>query len=187
MTSRRPQVAWERQGWVFSGPEVPFDGRIDRLRWPARNGILPWDEPTGAGSSTVAGNGSTIRIGDAERDQAISSLGDHFAAGRLTREEFDERSDTALRARVGADLEPLFADLPQPGVALAHRSGPGRHQGTFPRGVNPMLLPLFWLLPLMLVAVVIGAMVLSSPWIVWAFLWVFMFSGFWGRRHYRHR
>ena len=39
MSSRRPQVAWERQGWVFSGPEVPFDGRIDRLRWPAPNGL----------------------------------------------------------------------------------------------------------------------------------------------------
>lgn len=186
MSSRRPQVAWERQGWVFSGPEVPFDGRIDRLRWPAPNGLVARDEPDSMAPSTSVESG-TVRIGDAERDQAISSLGDHFAAGRLTREEFDERSDTAMRARIGADLEPLFVDLPQPAVAFAHRSGPGRQPGPFRRGVNPMLLPLFWLLPMLLVGAVVGAMVLSSPWILWVFLWVFMFSGFWGRRHLRHR
>ena len=176
MSTRRPQVAWERQGWVLSGPEVPFDGRSGPPRWS-----------TGAENGSSGGNASSVRIGDAERDQAVSSLGDHFAAGRITREEFDERSDAAMQARVGTDLEPLFADLPQPAAALAHRSGPGREPGPFPRGVNPMLLPLFWLLPMLLVAAVVGAMVLSSPWILWAFLWVFMFSGFWGRRHFRHR
>jgi hypothetical protein len=53
-----------------------------------------------------------VRIGDAERDAAVSSLGEHFAAGRLTHEEFDERLDLAWAARTQADLDPLFADLP---------------------------------------------------------------------------
>src|SRR3954470_5745945 len=53
-----------------------------------------------------------VRIGDAEREAAASSLGEHFAAGRLTHDEFDERLEQAWAARVGADLEPLFADLP---------------------------------------------------------------------------
>jgi len=52
-----------------------------------------------------------IRIGDAERDQAVSLLGDHFAAGRLNREELDERIDQAIQAKFSTDLQPLFADL----------------------------------------------------------------------------
>lgn len=53
------------------------------------------------------------RIGDAERDAAIQALGEHFAAGRITQQEFDERADTAMRARTDAELRPLFADLPR--------------------------------------------------------------------------
>ena len=64
-----------------------------------------WARPTGP-----------VRIGDAERDSAVSALGDHFAAGRLTREEFDERIDKAMQARFQSDLQPLFADLPGPAV-----------------------------------------------------------------------
>jgi Domain of unknown function (DUF1707) len=53
-----------------------------------------------------------IRVSDAERDQAVAELSEHFQAGRLTQEEFDERSGRALRARTGADLGGLFTDLP---------------------------------------------------------------------------
>ena len=54
------------------------------------------------------------RIGDAEREAAVSALGEHYAAGRLTREEFDERAELAWAARTGSQLWPLFADLPRP-------------------------------------------------------------------------
>jgi hypothetical protein len=54
-----------------------------------------------------------VRIGDAERDRAVAALGDHFAAGRLTNEEFEQRMEQAIKARFNEDLEPLFADLPQ--------------------------------------------------------------------------
>jgi hypothetical protein len=53
-----------------------------------------------------------IRVSDAERDQAAAELGEHYQAGRLTLEEFDDRSSRALRARTGSDLVALFADLP---------------------------------------------------------------------------
>ena len=33
----------------------------------------------------------------------------------------------------------------------------------------------------MLIGVIIAAVLLSAPWIIWAFLWVFMCGGFWGR------
>lgn len=53
-----------------------------------------------------------IRVSDAERDLAVAELGEHFQAGRLTQDEFDERSGHALVARTGADLSTLFTDLP---------------------------------------------------------------------------
>jgi len=34
---------------------------------------------------------SDIRVSDAERDQAIAELSEHFQAGRLTQDEFDDR------------------------------------------------------------------------------------------------
>lgn len=39
-------------------------------------------------------------------------LGRQFAEGRLTPEEFSERSAAVSSATTRADLEPLFADLP---------------------------------------------------------------------------
>jgi uncharacterized protein DUF1707 len=53
-----------------------------------------------------------IRVSDADRDQAIAELSEHFQAGRLTQEEFEERSGAALQARTGDDLAALFPDLP---------------------------------------------------------------------------
>jgi hypothetical protein len=53
-----------------------------------------------------------IRVSDAERDQAVAELSEHFQAGRLTSDEFGERSGRALEARTGADLNGLFTDLP---------------------------------------------------------------------------
>jgi hypothetical protein len=54
-----------------------------------------------------------IRVSDAERDQAVAELSEHYQAGRLTLEEFDDRSNLALRARTGSDLSALFTDLPK--------------------------------------------------------------------------
>ena len=53
-----------------------------------------------------------LRASDADRDLAIAELSEHFQTGRLTRDEFDERSARALRARTGRELSELFADLP---------------------------------------------------------------------------
>ena len=55
-----------------------------------------------------------IRIGTAEREQAVTALGDHFAQGRLEPHEFEERMSAAYAARTAADLDRLFDDLPRP-------------------------------------------------------------------------
>lgn len=53
-----------------------------------------------------------MRIGTAEREEAVAVLGDHFSAGRLTLVEFDDRVALAMEARTRGDLAPLFDDLP---------------------------------------------------------------------------
>jgi hypothetical protein len=54
-----------------------------------------------------------IRVSDADRDQAVAELSEHFQTGRLTQDEFDDRTGSALQARTGADLAGLFTDLPR--------------------------------------------------------------------------
>ena len=56
---------------------------------------------------------SAIRVSDTERDQAVAELTEHYQAGRLTLEEFDDRSGQALQAKTGSDLGALFTDLPK--------------------------------------------------------------------------
>ena len=53
-----------------------------------------------------------VRVADADREHAITLLGDHAAAGRLSAEELDERSDRVLAARTRGELDEPFADLP---------------------------------------------------------------------------
>jgi hypothetical protein len=58
---------------------------------------------------------AAIRVGDAERDEVARQLREHYAAGRLTSEEFEERLGACLAARTGGDLARLTADLPRLG------------------------------------------------------------------------
>jgi hypothetical protein len=64
-----------------------------------------------------------IRVSDAERDQAVAELSEHFQAGRVTQEEFEDRSGRALQARTRSELSELFTDLPPLGTVLAPSSG----------------------------------------------------------------
>ena len=55
----------------------------------------------------------SLRVSDADRDRAIAELSEHYQAGRLTTEEFEDRTGRALQARTTADLAALFTDLPR--------------------------------------------------------------------------
>lgn len=63
-----------------------------------------------------------LRVSDADRDRALSELSGAFEAGRITADEFGQRSGQALRARTGKELSSLLADLPPDGVRPAHRA-----------------------------------------------------------------
>lgn len=149
-----------------------FPGRVGL---PPGNALWVWPMPYGPMESRPT-HRVPVRIGDAERDRAIASLGDHFAAGRLTAEEFDQRMDQALKARFNEDLEPLFADLPrtvEPDVQSNSNRRPDLHLAW-----SAML----WMAPLIVIFAVIAAVVLSAPWLVWVFLWVFLITGLFRRR-----
>jgi len=63
-----------------------------------------------------------LRVSDADRDRAVSELSEAFQAGRITAEEFGQRSGQALAARTGQELTALLTDLP-PGRVPAVRTG----------------------------------------------------------------
>ena len=60
-----------------------------------------------------------LRIGDAERDEAIEALREHHSLGRLDAVEFEERMEKALKARLQRELLELFTDLPDPKPQLS--------------------------------------------------------------------
>jgi len=54
-----------------------------------------------------------VRASDVERDAAAAALQEHFAQGRLTLDELQERLDSVLAARTHGQLDQLFADMPR--------------------------------------------------------------------------
>jgi Domain of unknown function (DUF1707) len=65
------------------------------------------------------------RVSDANRDHAVSELSEAFQAGRITADEFEQRSGRALSARTGKELTDLFTDLQKDNVPAA-RTAAGR-------------------------------------------------------------
>lgn len=53
-----------------------------------------------------------LRAADRDRDEVAELLREQYAQGRLTMEEFDERSTAAVSARTMGELRALTADLP---------------------------------------------------------------------------
>jgi hypothetical protein len=57
--------------------------------------------------------GYNVRVGDAEREAVAAQLREHYADGRLTLEELNERLDQAFAAKTKTDLNTVMRDLPQ--------------------------------------------------------------------------
>jgi Domain of unknown function (DUF1707) len=106
-----------------------------------------------------------IRTSDADRERVTARLRDHFAEGRLTREELDERVTAALNARTFGELRRVLVDLPEPAPVLAPRAG-GPPLAVRRRG--PGILPL---VALMLLAVIVLP---GAGWVFFAALQMFL-------------
>jgi hypothetical protein len=60
----------------------------------------------------MAPSSDNLRVGDAEREAVAAELREHYAQGRLSIEDFNERLDAAYAARTRGDLDKLISDLP---------------------------------------------------------------------------
>jgi len=106
-----------------------------------------------------------IRTSDADREQVTARLRDHYAEGRLTHEELDERITASLSAKTFGELRQVLADLPGPKLAAYQPKRPASSAGYRPPVMFRRRPRLFPLLVLALLAVVLfsgaGAAVLA--------------------------
>jgi Domain of unknown function (DUF1707)/Cell wall-active antibiotics response 4TMS YvqF len=75
---------------------------------------------------------ASLRVSDDDREQVVAVLREHLLAGRLTLEEFSERVEAALRARVAGDLTRVQDDLPE---VFTGTAGPRRPAARFTAAV----------------------------------------------------
>jgi ferric-dicitrate binding protein FerR (iron transport regulator) len=121
-----------------------------------------------------------LRIGDAEREQAASDLGEHYAQGRITTDEHRERLDQIWAARTRRELDPVFADLP--GRPFPTRPATPARPAPRRPGWRRIPAPLLVLLAV-LVAV---AVVTRLPWVLIAVgAWFLLSRGRCGARTHR--
>jgi len=81
--------------------------------------------------------GNEMRVGDAEREGVAAELREHYASGRLTLDELNERIDKTFAAKTRGDLNALMTDLPsrRPGGAAGlPEAGPTGDSGPFGAG-----------------------------------------------------
>lgn len=95
--------------------------------------------PGGDGEPAKPPRPHALRIGDAERDAAAADLGEHYAAGRLTLDELNERLDAVFSSKTFGQLTRIMADLPGPGrLPWRGRTGDGfPYDGHFMMGGRP--------------------------------------------------
>jgi len=105
-----------------------------------------------------------LRAGDADRDAILTQLTEHFGAGRLTAEEFDERSGQALTARTFGELNELMCDLPRIRDPLPEHRPPPAPRGT---GYLDALIPVG-----VAIAFVTSAVTIGTPHHDWFPWWI---------------
>ena len=114
-----------------------------------------------------------IRASDADRERVTARLRDHYAEGRLTAEELDERTSAALNAKTFGDLRRVMTDLPDPLLMPAGAPGP-QPPGTsgtpwLARRRGPRFAPLL-LLVLLFVVLAPG----PGAWVLFGFFKLFL-------------
>lgn len=131
-----------------------------------------------------------IRVSDADRDRVAARLRDHFAEGRLTPGELDQRVSATLTAKTFGDLRRVMTDLPEP-APVPPRAAQRAGQPWIARRRGPRLLPV------MLFAL-LAALLAPGGWLLFAFFklvlvfWLvaclagIFAAGRFRRRMYRH-
>jgi len=115
-----------------------------------------------------------IRVSDADREQVTARLREHFADGRLTSEELDERITAALNAKTYGDLRRVMADLPDPALATP-QPGPVPPPWTGRAPYAYRRRPRF--LPLLLVALIFAVVLPGAGFVAFTLLKVLLVIG----------
>jgi hypothetical protein len=76
------------------------------------------DVPPSGDVEGPLGAAARLLVSDADRGRFADVIGDAFAEGRLTRDEYEERLSATMAARTVADLVPVLEGLP-PAMAAA--------------------------------------------------------------------
>jgi hypothetical protein len=66
----------------------------------------------GYGYAAAGGDRGKMRAADADRDRVVGLLTTAYGEGRLSKDEYDARLESALSARTYADLDEVVTDLP---------------------------------------------------------------------------
>ncbi|WP_418153640.1 DUF1707 SHOCT-like domain-containing protein [Actinoalloteichus caeruleus] len=113
-----------------------------------------------------------VRIGDAERAEAVRLLGEHLSAGRLGAEDYGDRAARASSAVTRGDIARLFVDLPEPRPEFLRPPPrprgdvePRRHGGTLDFGTVSTI-AFCWVAGLAIAFVVRNPVVLLLPLVV---------------------
>ena len=69
-------------------------------------------------------SGYEMRVGDAEREATAAELREHYASGRLTLDELNDRLDKAFAAKTRGDLDALLPTCRRRDPAGRDRGGP---------------------------------------------------------------
>jgi hypothetical protein len=89
------------------------------------------DVPKADKEFPVARYGGTA-VTDAGRDAATAQLREHYAAGRLSLNQFRDRLDEAYRAQTARDLDTAVDGLPHVRPAIPPPPPRGSHPGDYP-------------------------------------------------------
>jgi hypothetical protein len=110
-----------------------------------------------------------LRVSDADRERVAERLREHYAEGRLTSDEFDERLNAALNAKTVRDLRGVMTDLPEAEPAPVPPQARPPHPTAW-HGYRPAYRRGPRLLPLAILALLIAIAIPSTAWFFLAFL-----------------
>ena len=77
-------------------------------------------------------------VTDASRDAATAQLREHYAAGRLSLDQFQDRLDEAYRAQTARELNAVTDGLPRVGQVIPSGAPWGSYRGGYPSNVAHM-------------------------------------------------
>jgi hypothetical protein len=131
---------------------------------------------------------SDIRIGDTERESAVTALGEHMSAGRLDVEEYGDRTARVTIAKTRRELVALFDDLPAPRPVFdatpAPAAVPAQQPG--PQVLAPAYPPMpvmYQIASILLPLVALGAIGLAFASHMWWLIFCFPGLFAWGGRY----